>query len=760
MQAQATTSDPVPVADRPATGESVPLLQQILRGDLPASLVVFLIAIPLSLGIAVASGAPVLAGLIAGVVGGIVAGALGGSIYQVSGPAAGLTVLVFGTIQQFGWQLTCFITILAGLVQIGFGASRIARAALAISPAVVHGMLAGIGITIALAQLHIVLGGTPESHAWKNLRDLPGQIADLHGPATLLGLVTIGLLIIWQYVPKMLRVIPGPLVAVVVTTAIAALGNLSVKRIDLPENLYQMPSLPALPTGNWGPIAVAVLTIAIIASVESLLSAVAVDKLHSGPRANLDRELVGQGVANTLSGFLGGLPVTGVIVRSSTNVAAGARTRASAILHGIWILLFVSLLGGMIEQIPLAVLAGLLVFVGIRLVKPEDIRELTHHREIVVYVITVVGVVFLNLLEGVLLGIAVALVMLVFRLSRMVLRTDHRGDRYLVRVEGSLTFLSVPNLNRELSAIPPGAKVDIDLAVDFMDHAAFEALHGWRMTHEKLGGTVDIDEKHEQWYESAVSGTPRRDKTTPVSALSAMIFGRKSPNEPSKPLDARVLIEGIRDFQQNSAAAVRPLLSQLARNGQFPTALFITCSDSRVVPYLFTASGPGDLFKVRNIGNLVPPYAAEGENSVGAAIEYAVGVLGVRSIVICGHSHCGAMKALLAGGEPTTQGHLGGWLRHAERSLARFNAGIIPSDSDHAVNQLAQVNVIEQIENLRTYPIVRQYESDARLTLIGLFFDIEEAEVLLFNRNTARFENISAEEIGLTIRPEPAGNLA
>jgi carbonic anhydrase len=365
----------------------------------------------------------------------------------------------------------------------------------------------------------------------------------------------------------------------------------------------------------------------------------------------------------------------------------------------------------------------------------------------------VLGVVIFGLLEGVLLGLGIALLLLLWRLSRIQIKTRHQDGHYLIRVEGSLTFLSVPRLNQALSAVPVGVPVDIDLAVDFMDHAAFETIHGWRLAQEQLGSTVDIDEKHEHWYEAAVSGVPRQTKSIPVSALSAMIFGRKSAGEASKPLDASALLEGIRDFQENNAAAVRPLLSKLAQNGQSPTALFITCSDSRVVPYLFTASGPGDLFKVRNIGNLVPPHGSPGENSVGAAIEYAVGALKVRSIVICGHSHCGAMQALLSGNEAAKVGHLGGWLRHAEKSLARFNAGIIPSDSGFAGNQLAQINVVEQLENLRTYPIVREKENANSLSLIGLFFDIEEAEVQIFNPETARFQRVSEGDIQRQIRP-------
>lgn len=494
-------------------------LQRLIKHDLIASLIVFLIAIPLSLGIAQASGAPVLAGLIAGAVGGILAGALGGSPLQVSGPAAGLTVIVFGMVQQFGWPVACAITVGAGLLQMAFGALRIARGALAISPAVVHGMLAGIGVTIALAQLHIVLGAPkPESSPLKNILALPGQIAILHGPATLLGLLTLGVIFAWPLLPKRVQSVPAPLVAVVGATLVSVVFGMDVRRVDLPENIFgSFTFVPRLPEqAQWGAFAGAAFTIALIASVESLLSAVAVDKMHTGPRANMDRELIGQGAANTVSGLLGGLPVTGVIVRSSANVAAGAKGRASAILHGLWIVLFVAVGAALIEKIPYAVLAGLLVSVGVRLVNPGHIREMVHHREWPIYFVTLLGVVFLNLLYGVGLGVGLAVVLLLRRLANVRVTVEERGGRSHVRIEGSMSFLAVPQLTAALGRVPSGRDVDVDLMVDFMDHAAFEALHSWRVSQEKTGGRVDIDELHEAWYESAESGQPKRHKSSPM----------------------------------------------------------------------------------------------------------------------------------------------------------------------------------------------------------------------------------------------------
>lgn len=708
---------------------------------------VFLVAVPLSLGIALASGAPVMAGLIAAVIGGVVGGIFSGAPLQVSGPAAGLTVIVFTQVQQFGWPVTCAIAAAAGAVQLLLGFLKVARGALAIAPSVVHGMLAGIGITIALAQLHIVLGGKPESSALKNLYELPEQIRDHHGPATLLGLITIGVLFAWKFIPKALKAVPAPLVAVVIGTLISVLGKFNVARVDLPDGGFAEHVLPQLPSPSlWGAFALAVGTTALIASVESLLSAVAVDKLHDGPRANLDRELLAQGAANLTSGLLGGLPVTGVIVRSSANVNAGGKSRWSAVLHGVWILLFALLLGSLIEKIPMAVLAGLLVFVGASLVNRHHIKEVTEHGEAPIYFATVAGVVGINLLAGVGIGIGLSILMTLRRLASTRITTRESQGRWHARIEGSLTFASVPQLSAALAQIPAEARVDIDLAVDFMDHAAFEALHGWRQTHQKTGGTVDIDERHENWYQSAVSGKPRDRKSAPLTSLSALFFGRGKKN---KAEPEQGLIDGIIEFNRTGRPAVHSMLSELARLGQEPSELFITCCDSRVVPTLFTGSGPGDLFKLRNIGNIVPVHdATDGANhSVGAALEYATGVLKIKTLVICGHSSCGAMQALLDNPDLSQLPHLSSWLKHATQSLERYHRESIWDNEIAAVDRLALINVVQQLENLRSYPVVQEAEGAGKLRLLGMFFHIEEAQVYVYDETTKRFQPVRADEI-------------
>jgi carbonic anhydrase len=699
-----------------------------LRHDVPASLVVFLVAVPLSLGIAFASGAPVVAGLVAAVVGGVVAGAAGGSPLQVSGPAAGLTVIVAETIDRFGWTTMCAVTVLAGVVQVLLGLSRVARAALAISPAIVHGMLAGIGITIVLAQLHVVFGGDTDTAPLDNLLALPHQIVHAHGPATLVGLLTLGLLVVWGRLPSAVRRVPGPLAAVLAATVLAVAAGMPVDRVDVPSNLLRLDLAPTFPDGEWAAFAVAVLTIALVASVESLLSAVAVDKLHNGPRADLNRELIGQGTANIVSGGLGGLPVTGVIVRGSTNVRSGARTRAAAVLHGVWIFLFVVLLAGLLREIPLAALAGLLVYIGARLVDPAHIKEVVRHGDLAVYLATTVGVVVIDLLAGVLIGIGVAALLTLRRLLWAGIRAEADGDGWRIVVEGTLAALSNPRLTSVLASIPRGATVTLELAVDYLDHAAFDTLHSWQLAHERAGGTVFVEELGHPWFARGKAGAPTVHRGHAEPAV---------PTQRTGPPDS-ALRRGAAEYQRRVARLVRPTLRRLA-DVHAPQTMFLTCGDARIVPNVITASGPGDLFTVRNIGNLVP---AGQDNSVAAAVEFAVGSLGVREIAVCGHSSCGAMRALVAGPSADAPA-LRSWLRHAEPSLRR--AGTQPPPTvdgqvpDTEWDRLALHNVVAQLDRLREHPTVAAAVRRGELQLTGMYFDVAVARIHLYDADTGGF---------------------
>jgi carbonic anhydrase len=621
-------------------------------------------------------------------------------------------------------------------VQLLLGVFKAARAALAVSPAVIHGLLAAVGVIIALAQLHVVLGGSSQRSAVANLIELPGQIANLHGHKVAVGLLTITVLALWTRLPKRVKVVPAPLVALLVAAVTAWVFDWEVTRVDLSHSVTQW-AFPVLPQGDWHLIVGAVLLVALLAGCESLLCCVAVDGMHGGRRADLDQELTGQGVANMVTGALGGLPGAGVIVRSTANVQAGARTRWSAILHGAWVLVFAIGFGWTIKLIPLEALAALLVFIGVQMVNLGHIRKVHGHGEVPVYVVTMATVIVLGLAEGVVMGLILAALLALRRLTWVtVLKRDGGDGRLHVTVSGSLTFLGVPRLTHELRTIPPVTAVDLDLNIDFMDNAAFEAIHSWRLDHERMGGTVDIDELHDEWYALAASGARMFPVKSPPKVPDRWWLPwshRRRPVRPSAPDSAEaecLLTAGAREFHRRTAPLVRPIFTELARKQQ-PSHLFITCADSRIVPSLITASGPGDLFTVRNIGNLVPRRGSEPhDDSMVAAIEYATQVLGVHTITVCGHSGCGAMAGVLSGG--VQAGSLPGlrkWLRHGNHSLARF----IETEGDRlhsgALDVLCRVNVQQQLENLRTYRKVDEQVRAGKLELVGLFFDIGSARV-------------------------------
>src|SRR5262245_54437527 len=398
--------------------------------DFLASIVVFLVALPLSMGIAIASGAPPALGLITGIIGGIVVGVISGSPLQVSGPAAGLSVLVWDIINQHGIGMLGPMLLLAGIIQAVMGVSRVGQWFRAISPAVIQGMLGGIGVLIIASQFHVLVDDGPKGTGLQNLLSIPSAIykgvvpldGSSHHLAAFIGLVTIAVIVAWSYAPKKLQLIPAPLVAVLLVTIVAAVLQLPIKYVNIDGDLLGVIRTPTAETlGHLltGSAIGSALALCFIASAETLLSAAAVDRLHQGERTKYNRELFAQGVGNTLCGLLGALPMTGVIVRSKTNVEAGAKTRLSAIMHGVWILVMVALAPFLLSKIPTTALAANLVYTGFKLVSPKSVRELKPYgkAEVAIYFATLSGIVATNLLVGVLIGLGLALLKLIYTFS-------------------------------------------------------------------------------------------------------------------------------------------------------------------------------------------------------------------------------------------------------------------------------------------------------------------------------------------------------
>ncbi|MFC8014357.1 SulP family inorganic anion transporter [Streptomyces cinereoruber] len=469
-----------------------------LRQDLPASVVVFLVAVPLCVGVAVASGVPAELGLVTGIVGGLVTGLMRGSSLQVSGPAAGLTVIVFEAVSEFGVDTLGVIVLIAGLLQLAMGFFRIGRWFRAISVSVVEGMLCGIGLVIIAGQIYAAAGlKAPETGIGK-ITGLPRAFADAFGSTEALaslaiGAGTIAVIVLWRRLPKRIQAVPGALAAVVLATAVTLGLGLPVATVEVEGLLgvVQPPGAEAFgelaSPAIWGTI----IAFALIASAESLFSAAAVDRLHDGPRTEYDKEMVAQGTGNTICGLLGALPMTAVIVRSSANVNAGAKTKASRVLHGVWLLLFAAALPSALALIPLPALAGILVHAGWKLIPFRQVAALwrEHRGEAAILVVTAVAIVVVNMFEGVLIGLALAVVKTAWEASHVKLEVVDKGagpiEAYLT---GNATFLRLPKILDTLESLPQDRPVELDLSgLHHLDHACRTALENWAERHSATG---------------------------------------------------------------------------------------------------------------------------------------------------------------------------------------------------------------------------------------------------------------------------------
>lgn len=346
-------------------------------------------------------------------------------------------------------------------------------------------------------------------------------------------------------------------------------------------------------------------------------------------------------------------------------------------------------------------------------------------------------------------GIAVAVFLSLRRLTHTRITVAEEDGVHQVHVRGQLTFLAVPRLTRALAEVPDEASAVITLDGSFMDHAAYESLQHWCNGHRARGGWATLTGR---------SGTPI---TVPSSTHACRPWTPWRNHHCTKPGSeagaAGQLVGGLSAFQRNTAPLVRDELARLAREGQRPTQLFLTCADSRLVTSMITSSGPGDLFTVRNVGNLMPPPGADAScDSVGAAIEYAVEVLKVGSITVCGHSGCGAMQALLsgAGHEPGAQTPLARWLRHGRPSLARLERIGRPGPGEVALadrpvaddlERLCLVNVVQQLEHLMAHACVARRVAEGSLQLHGMYFHVAEAQAYVLDAQSGTFAAVRPE---------------
>ncbi|MFG2225194.1 SulP family inorganic anion transporter [Streptomyces sp. NPDC048644] len=468
-----------------------------LRADVTASIVVFLVAVPLCVGVAVASGVPAELGLVTGIVGGLLTGLLPGSSLQVSGPAAGLTVLVYEAVQEYGLGALGALVLAAGLLQLVMGALRLGRWFRAISVAVVQGMLVGIGLVLIAGQLYTLADAKAPGDGLSNLAGLPDLALRTFrdgGAATALavGAGTIAVLVLWPRWKRAARVLPAPLAAVALATVAVFVLDLPVARVEVSGLLEAIQPPGFADIGRLTELGVlgTVLAFTLIASAESLFSAAAVDRLHSGRRTDYDKELMAQGAGNAVCGVLGALPMTAVIVRSAANVQAGARTKLSRVLHGVWLLVFAAAFPAALGVVPVAALAGILVHAGCKLIPLRELRPLwrEHRGEAVVLFATAVAIVTINMFEGVLIGLLLAVAKTAWDTSHVHLDIEiPDGDEPIrVRAVGNATFLRLPKLLDQLATLPADRAVELDLdGLRHLDHACATALHNWAEQHRR-----------------------------------------------------------------------------------------------------------------------------------------------------------------------------------------------------------------------------------------------------------------------------------
>ncbi|MDD2723569.1 MAG: SulP family inorganic anion transporter [Methylovulum sp.] len=511
-------------------------LKENWRSDLLSGFLVFLIAMPLCLGISMASGFPPSAGIISAVIGGVLVSRINGSFVTINGPAAGLIVVVLGAVQELGegdamagYRYTLAAIVIASAFQVLMGYFKSGRLSSFFPASVVHGMLAAIGIIIMAKQIHVVLGNAPEkgSSLFSTIAQIPHSLINMNHEIAIIGFSGLAILILWSVVKnKYLKMIPAPLIVVLVGIGLGKLFDLDHEHIYLflpdatflphheetvgPKFLvsisdnfmssFYFPDFSKVATLEFWE---AVVSICLVGSLESLLSAMAVDKLDPYKRqSNLDKDLMAVGTGNLAAGLVGGLPMIAEIVRSSANVTNGAKTSWANFFHGLFLLIFVVVFPRLIHSIPLAALASLLVFTGFRLASPKEFGKVFElgKEQFFMFVITIIGVIATDLLIGVAIGIVVKLLIHIsrgvklnnlFKIHFEIQQPD--SNTVLVKISGAAIFSNFMALKDAMMAVEPGKMVIFQLNDAYLlDHSVMEFMHHFQHDYEAQGGKCDF----------------------------------------------------------------------------------------------------------------------------------------------------------------------------------------------------------------------------------------------------------------------------
>lgn len=465
-----------------------------IKNDFPSGLVVFLVALPLCLGIALASGAPLFAGVISGIIGGLVVGSLSNSQVSVSGPAAGLTAIVLTAITTLGsYELFLLAVVLAGILQFILGIIKAGTISNYFPNNVIEGMLAGIGVIIFLKQIPHAIGYDKdaegdfffeEKSGGNSLTSLISAFESIHLGATIITAVALIILILWDKIPflKKLKLVPGALVAVIsgiiLNNIFVALGSslavqaehlvtlTVVKSLADFNSIFVFPDFTGLSNFN---VWLTAATIAVVASIETLLCIEAGDRMDVYKRySNPNRELRAQGIGNLLSGLIGGLPMTSVVVRTSANINSGARTKLSTIIHGSMLLISVMLIPSLLNQIPLATLAAILLLIGYKLASPDKVKHFWAQGvyQFLPFIVTLLAVVFIDLLKGVAIGMTISFIFILIGNAKKAYffkrETYHDGDVIHIDLAQEVSFLNKAAIKMTLQNLPENSKVIID----------------------------------------------------------------------------------------------------------------------------------------------------------------------------------------------------------------------------------------------------------------------------------------------------------
>lgn len=727
--------------------------RQDLKEDFTAGGLVASVSIPLSLALALASGMDPFTGLITAIIAGLVCALWGGTPLSISGPSNAMPVILAAATHQFGPQGIFLIGLGCGLLQLLTGIFRFGNLIRFVPFPIVAGLSAGFGMILLMSQIPRALGLNvlDDSQFSELLAHIPNFISSVQLPVLILTLSTLGLnLILPLFFPRL----PAPLIAVLIPTTLVYFFNIDVQRIGTISHSLPIPQIPNLSKLDLEDLMTTTLTVYVIASLETLFASSSADRFSKTRRSDPDQEMIGQGLGNFFTAIFGGFPATGVIARTSLNIQAGAKTRRAAIFQALLVLAVAVFLTPWISNIPIAVLTGIALSIALRMLHPREFISLWKiaPKEALVYLLTFLIIVIVDFFAGIRIGILMTLLLAMIRNSQAQTQWNLFSPNRMrsqafqeLKIEGALTFQStgkIEMIRDQLAQIQSDQSLVVDLSqVDTIDPAGatqlIEVLDPMLQKRQKVVLLGLKPECRKTLLALDSQHTIAKCLASSESEMTDLLYDRSLRG----PLDR--LIYGVEKFKNDMHASYGSLFKKLA-DSQSPHTLFITCSDSRIDPNLITSTHPGELFIVRNVGNLIPPYGEDKTPAEGAAVEFAVGVLKVKEVIVCGHSGCGAIKEILQGNlirsEKSEQyPSLKAWLQQAQ--------GIRDQLPEHAsIKQAAELNAVLQMANLKTYPLIQERIKSGQLRVHSWYYNIGDSELEEWDEGRQLFVTIGSKQ--------------